>query len=529
MKSVNNVGKDMKCRLCSNENTYFLFEGEDIHGRQILSNEKFSIYECNRCGAVFTDITVDNQYYDKYYLKDYYEENFHSVLVKKFFDLLLVFNHWHRYKIIKKFRGIGNKILEIGCGKGGFLHWLPDDFEKYAVEVNKDACAFIRENYRDITVSNSFIDDSFSCAKDKFDIIIMWHVFEHVNDPDNFVKNISRLLSRDGVLIFDVPNRGSLGFSWTKAKWFHLDTPRHLFHYAYKTVKNLFEKYGMQIVSCKGDTVDSFQDFSLSYFQKIKTNNAFVDALLLLFVALPLLVIRALVALLVSSKAEINTYVVKHAGEANNKFLISHEDCLKEELKFISLKYKQKKNFLDVGCGDAIRTILFDEFGRSLTGIDCADWRRGDLCNRIKFYQEDFIKFGMSFGNKSFDLINSFDVIEHLPEPEIMLKEINRLLEKDGVFIVSTPNRHRLLGFILILLGMRKFPYYPDATTAKTDPYAAHVIEYTASDLEKLLNGAGFKVISKHFLFYGLTGRIGLRRLFSLPFFHNIIFECIKS
>lgn len=210
------------------------------------------------------------------------------------------------------------------------------------------------------------------------------------------------------------------------------------------------------------------------------------------------------------------------------KIFISHADSIINLLKEISHKYRDKKYFLDVGCGDGTRTVLFDAFGRVLFGVDRIFWLKETIKDKITFRQEDFMKANLSYENCSFDIIFSFDVIEHLLQPKIMLNEIYRLLKKDGIFIISTPNRNRLISFFLILFRLRKFPYYPDKNTINPEPYSAHITEYTISELENLLKQTGFRVIKKHKIFYGIAGMRGFSYFFSLPFFHNIILECDK-
>lgn len=210
------------------------------------------------------------------------------------------------------------------------------------------------------------------------------------------------------------------------------------------------------------------------------------------------------------------------------KIFDSHMNCIENILKNISYKYRDKKYFLDVGCGDGTRTILFDEFERLIYGVDRIYWLKEAIKDRINFRHEDFMETALSYKNDYFDIILSFDVIEHLPRPRVMLREIYRLLKKDGIFIISTPNRNRLFSFFLQLSGLRKFPYYPNKETIDCDPYSAHIIEYNSSRLGTLLNQEGFKVIKIHKIFYGMSGRYGLSYLFSLPLFHNIIFECGK-
>lgn len=211
------------------------------------------------------------------------------------------------------------------------------------------------------------------------------------------------------------------------------------------------------------------------------------------------------------------------------KIFDSHMNCIRSVLEEISARYQDKKRLLDIGCGDGTRTVIFDSFQRRLTGIDRMDWLSGSVRNRLDFRKEDFMEGKLSISDGSFDIAISIDVVEHLRDPVPMLKEMHRVLEKDGIFIISTPNRNRLFGFFLQLFGLRKFPYYPDGKKVNAEPYSAHVVEYTFSGLRKLIEENGFKVIRGHKIFYGVTSGYGFTTFFSAPLFHNIILECKKA
>jgi 2-polyprenyl-3-methyl-5-hydroxy-6-metoxy-1,4-benzoquinol methylase len=213
------------------------------------------------------------------------------------------------------------------------------------------------------------------------------------------------------------------------------------------------------------------------------------------------------------------------------KIFCRHKDCIEVTLQEISDKYGDMKDLCDIGCGDGTRTILFDRYGRKIYGVDRIDWIHENIRKRFFFIKSDFINSAIPFDNQRFDIVMSFDVIEHMDETKarIMLREIHRVLRDNGVLIISTPNRNRLLAFFLYLFRLRKLPYLPDPATKDVDPYAYHVKEYTSSELEQLLKQEGMSVFKKHKVFYGLTGMFGILKCFSFPFYHNIIFECKKS
>ena len=332
-----------KCKLCSKKDAYLLFVAPNVHGRKVLGNNQFGVYECDDCNIVFTNIDVNRDYYRRYYPKDYYPKEPKNLLLKAMLNLISRFSFDRRLRLIGKFKPKGNKILEIGCAKGNFLSELPSIYEKHGVEINKTAVKYVKEYYPNIKVYSHKIDDpQFRCSE-KFDIIVMWHVFEHLDDPHAFLKNLLKLLANDGVIIIELPNRDSLGFNFTKSSWFHLDTPRHLFFYNYSCLSKLLEKYKLQIDCYLGSPIDYCQDLSVSFYKKLASDELFgtkrakpknrslvkekikppketsslhlggssIKFFLIIFIAPAAMALRLIFSLFFPKIAEINTYIVK--------------------------------------------------------------------------------------------------------------------------------------------------------------------------------------------------------------------------
>src|SRR6056297_1374060 len=68
--------------------------------------------------------------------------------------------------------------------------------------------------------------------RDKFDLITMWHVLEHVHDLQETVAKIESLLADNGILVIAVPNIESHDAKLYRKDWVALDTPRHLYHFS---------------------------------------------------------------------------------------------------------------------------------------------------------------------------------------------------------------------------------------------------------------------------------------------------------
>ncbi|MBI4849263.1 MAG: sulfatase-like hydrolase/transferase [Nitrospirae bacterium] len=111
-------------------------------------------------------------------------------------------------------------------------------------------------------------------------------------------------------------------------------------------------------------------------------------------------------------------------------------------------EFVKGKKVLDLGCGEGYGCLMLSDDADSVTGIDIAD--EAIRHASIKYRRENlkFIQGSMSDipieGQYLFDIIISFEALEHITEQDDLLREVKRLLKKDGMFIVSTPNKYEL-------------------------------------------------------------------------------------
>ena len=83
--------------------------------------------------------------------------------------------------------------------------------------------------------------------QDKFDIITLWHVLEHLPDLSSKVDKIRTLLKKNSTLYIAVPNYRSFDADQYKENWAGYDVPRHLYHFDQATIKLLFANHGMKL------------------------------------------------------------------------------------------------------------------------------------------------------------------------------------------------------------------------------------------------------------------------------------------
>lgn len=82
---------------------------------------------------------------------------------------------------------------------------------------------------------------------DYFDVCTLNQVLEHVPDPSALLREINRVLKKNGSLLVGVPNFVCFDSKLYKENWAQLDTPRHLYQFDFTTLRKLLELSGFKI------------------------------------------------------------------------------------------------------------------------------------------------------------------------------------------------------------------------------------------------------------------------------------------
>ena len=104
----------------------------------------------------------------------------------------------------------------------------------------------------------------------------------------------------------------------------------------------------------------------------------------------------------------------------------------------------KNKTVLDVACGEGYGSSFISRDAKSVIGVDIS---KEAVTHASQKYQETNLEFlegsaiDLAFPNHSFDVVVSFETIEHLAEQEQMLSELKRVLKPNGILIISSPNR----------------------------------------------------------------------------------------
>ena len=191
----------VSCDLCGSDDTTLLFVGKD---RMTYKEGEFNVVKCNNCGLVYLNPRPTQTEISRFYSEEYSPFKSDKNKLIKYVERKIA------ERDVKKIKKLINKnninILEIGCATGEYLSYLRDigGGNVTGVEISPYAAEYARREHRLNVITGTIFDGKFT--DESFDVIIMKHVFEHVHNPSETLKEINRLLDKNGKFIFIVPN-----------------------------------------------------------------------------------------------------------------------------------------------------------------------------------------------------------------------------------------------------------------------------------------------------------------------------------
>ncbi len=204
-------------------------------------NEPLRTVICLNCGLVWSDPLPLNprEFYENeyriHYKGTYKPKLKHIVRAGK----VALF----RYGCIRNRIPRESAILDVGSGGGEFAYLLRErGFRVKGIEPNLGYADYSRDEYG-LDVQKSFIQDA-ALEEESFDVITMWHVLEHTENPDRALAVLYRALRPGGVVVVEVPNVEAVCQS--PSSTFH---SAHIFNFNDRTLRLMVEKSGFSVLS----------------------------------------------------------------------------------------------------------------------------------------------------------------------------------------------------------------------------------------------------------------------------------------
>lgn len=226
------------CEICGSPETEFLFSAKDKNRR--ADERLFEIMRCRNCGVGFTVPKLSIEELATYYTREYYSLD-NNVRLEK---ALRPYNR-QRIQRIKRFLSTG-KLLDIGAGTGIFLRTAAEyGFKAEGLEISGEAARFGCETWG-VDIRQGNLQET-NLPPSTYDVVTLGHVYEHLHEPRSVALKLYSTLKPGGLLVIAVPNFDSIQARLFRSAWFHLDIPRHLFHYSPSVLERILKETGFKI------------------------------------------------------------------------------------------------------------------------------------------------------------------------------------------------------------------------------------------------------------------------------------------
>ena len=240
------------CPICECDTYEKVFFRDFTPLKEISPFKSYDVVICEKCGLVYANNIISNMPIFEYY----------DMVSKYDSDYGVSSESQNRYKSICEF--ISKKIytnqciLDIGCATGGLLYNLKKmGYKKImGLEPSLKCAEYAKDNYDiDVYVGSIYSENNF--CNEKFDLIILEQVLEHIIDLKIEIKECLKYLKEDGKIYIGVPNLARL-FEYDN-ELFQAFSTEHINYFNLKTLEILMSKLGFSLLESQEGIAVSIQ------------------------------------------------------------------------------------------------------------------------------------------------------------------------------------------------------------------------------------------------------------------------------
>ncbi|MCH9639632.1 MAG: class I SAM-dependent methyltransferase [Betaproteobacteria bacterium] len=256
------------CYLCGNDGEVLY---QNLVDHLFGAPGEWNFKKCSNldCGFIWLDpmptVGEIGKAYKNYYTHDQSKNTRWTLLAKIFrglfhkpsIALLRMHAERKRYKCMYLDQVPAGRLLEVGCGSGKRLARMKAlGWNVMGQEIDPAAAHYVQKKWSiDVHLGSL---ETMSLPEEKYDVIIMSHVIEHVHDPVGLLSTCRNLLKNNGLLAMLTPNAESYGHHKFGKAWRGLEPPRHLHLFTCETLVQVSQEAGFSHQHCWTTSVSAY-------------------------------------------------------------------------------------------------------------------------------------------------------------------------------------------------------------------------------------------------------------------------------
>jgi SAM-dependent methyltransferase len=253
--AVSEVRKvDVPCVHCGAPGGDVLWAGRE-HEYDNTTDEEFRFVRCPSCGVVRLNPRPDVSELGRIYPPNYYAYG----LLSEEAGAASGLGGWlkrqmYQRRLLAMIERLGRagtiRMLDVGCADGRLLDWYKASpvghrLETHGIELSAKAAEMARRRGHHVVTGRFEVDREFEPGS--FDLILAYHVIEHVDDPKGFAQRAADLLAPGGLFVVATPNWDSADARRFGEHWGGNHFPRHWTLYDERTLEGLADDVGLRM------------------------------------------------------------------------------------------------------------------------------------------------------------------------------------------------------------------------------------------------------------------------------------------
>jgi 2-polyprenyl-3-methyl-5-hydroxy-6-metoxy-1,4-benzoquinol methylase len=229
---------------------------------------RFRHVRCRNCHMVYVSPRLKSSIVDTLYNEQYYTE-FYKIKLIPSVDYRRNVLGINKYNQIARYFDRPGKVLDIGSGLGEVLSVFQENgWESTGLEFNEFAAGYSRREFGLNIINRNIYDFD---SSEKYDVIMLWGVLEHLSEPVRILKKVHELLTDTGILLLEVPSADSVLVRYYERTQKHvnriIEGDRHIMLFSVQGFMEMTAQAGFSPVEILSNGLD------ISTLNRLELNN----------------------------------------------------------------------------------------------------------------------------------------------------------------------------------------------------------------------------------------------------------------